>query len=408
MTIASGKIFKRASLFGLAQALLVTAAAAAPPAPALAPPAPAPEPPPVVSPEVQADGRVVFRIKAPDAKAVRISSGDMAGLDKETGKLAKGKEGVWETTVGPLPPGSYRYNFNLDGVAVIDPRNPASSESNNNVWSLVHVPGAAFMDVGKVPHGAVAQITYFSTALDRFRRMTVYTPPGYEKGGGKFPVFYLLHGSSDSDNSWTSIGRAAVILDNLIAAKQARPMIVVMPHGHTSSIRTPSNNEDFVREFLADILPTVEKNYRVLTDRRNRAIAGLSMGGGQTLHIAIPHLDKFAYVGVFSSSMPGLPRVARPGQPAPPPPPPGPPWEEQNKAALENPALKKGLALFWIGTGKDDFGAENTKKSVDIFTRYGFSPVFKLSEGGHTWANWRDYLNEFAPQLFVGKAAGKK
>jgi enterochelin esterase family protein len=136
--------------------------------------------------------------------------------------MSKGDSGVWEATVGPLDPGAYRYHFNVNGVAVIDPRSPAISESNNNVWSLVYIPGSDVMDTRNVPHGAVSAVTYHSTALQKVRRMHVYTPPGYELGTGTFPVFYLLHGAGDNDDSWTSVGRAGFILDNLIAAKKAR------------------------------------------------------------------------------------------------------------------------------------------------------------------------------------------
>jgi len=359
------------------------------------------EAPPIVSPDVQPGGQVVFRIKAPEAREVRVKSPDIPGITKENAALKKGKDGIWEATLGPVPAGAYRYNFDLDGVLVIDPRNPSNSESNNNVWSLVLVPGAAFMDTRPVPHGAVSEVTYYSTVLQRFRRMHVYTPPGYGTTPTKYPVFFLLHGSSDSDNSWSTVGRAGFILDNLIAEKKARPMIVVMPHGHTTAIRTPSNNEDFAREFLTDIAPTIERDYRVSPGRANRAIAGLSMGGGQSLLIAIPNLDRFGYVGVFSSSMPGMARPAS----APPATPsaPGPTFEEKHKVALSDAKSKKGLKLFWIATGKDDFGVENTRKTVELLKGYGFSPEYHESEGGHVWMNWRDYLNLFAPRLFQGK-----
>src|SRR5580765_2732208 len=178
--------------------------------------------PAFVSPEVTADKRVVFRIFAPKADEVRLAGTDIP-QNREGLVMTKAANGVWEITVGPLPPGSYRYNFNVSGVSVIDPRSPAISGSNNNVWSLVHIPGAAFMDTSDVPHGAVAAVTYYSTALRKVRQMHVYTPPGYELGGGKFPVFYLLHGAGDADDSWTSVGRAGFILDNLIAAKKATP-----------------------------------------------------------------------------------------------------------------------------------------------------------------------------------------
>src|SRR5437870_411344 len=191
-----------------------------------------PQGPQVVSPEVSADRRVTFRILAPKAEAVRLSGSDIPG-NGQGAEMKKGTNGVWEVTLGPIEPGAYRYNFNVDGVSVIDPRSPATSESNNNVWSLVHVPGSEFMDSRDVPHGAVAAVTYYSKSLSRFRRMHVYTPPGYESGKGKFPVFYLLHGAGDCDEAWTSVGRAGFILDNLIADQKARPMVVVMPAGHT-------------------------------------------------------------------------------------------------------------------------------------------------------------------------------
>ena len=229
----------------------------------------------------------------------------------------------------PSTPARYRYNFNVDGVATIDPRNPAISESNNNVWSLVYVPGSDLFDTKAVPRGAVAEVTYNSTALGKFRRMHVYTPPGYEAGSGRYPVFYLLHGAGDNDDAWSSVGRAGFILDNLIAAKKARPMVVVMPAGHTS--RGPGSaigraaTDEFVNDFVTDVMPYIEKHYRVLTDRANTAIAGLSMGGGHTLNVAIPRLERFAYIGVYSSGLLGaFPAPDPPGDAArlPPRPPP--------------------------------------------------------------------------------------
>lgn len=375
---------------------------------ALAQPAPArargrgPQGPQVISPEIGADHHVTFRILAPKAEAVRLAAGDIPG-NGPGAELSKDTNGVWEVTMGPIDPGAYRYNFNVDGVSVIDPHNPATSESNNNVWSLVYVPGSDFMDTRDVPHGAVSCVTYYSKTLQRFRRMHVYTPPGYENGRGKFPVFYLLHGAGDCDDSWTSVGRAGFILDNLIAAGRAKPMVVVMPAGHTRPFgfgrgggpRPPT--DEFVDDFLNDIMPCVEKNYRVYTDRKHRAIAGLSMGGGQTINIGVPHLEKFAYLGVYSSGIFGI--LGR-GPGAASDQPPGPSWEEQHLAVLDNPKLKKGLKLFWFSTGKDDFLIATTKATVEMFKKHGFQPVFLESPGAHTWINWRNYLNEFAPQLF--------
>lgn len=368
-----------------------------------------PQPPAVVSPEVQADRRVTFRIFAPQAETVRLSAGDIPGVNQGA-PMTKGENGVWEVTLGPIDPGAYRYNFNVNGVTVIDPRSPSISESNNNVWSMVYVPGSDFMDTKNVPHGAVASVTYYSTALGKFRRLHVYTPPGYEMGQGKFPVFYLLHGAGDCDDSWTSVGRAGFILDNLIAAKKAKPMVIVMPAGHTrptgrgpaAAPGTPPPPDEFVQDFVTDIMPYVEKHYRVLNDRASRAIAGLSMGGSQTLNIAIPHLEKFAYVGVYSSGLIGAFGPTRPpaAGAAPPSAPTGPSWEQQHMAELDNAATKKGLKLFWFATGKDDFLLNTTKGTVDLLKKHGFNPIFKESPGGHTWINWRNYLNEFAPQLF--------
>jgi enterochelin esterase family protein len=374
-------------------------------------------PPQFNSPEVQADRKITFRIFAPQAQAVRLAAGDIQGLGQAT-QLTKAENGVWELTVGPVEAGTYRYNYNVDGVSTIDPRSPFTSESNNNVWSMVHVPGLDFADTKQVPHGAVAAVNYYSTTLAAFRRMHVYTPPGYERGNDKYPVFYLLHGAGDSDDSWSSVGRAGFILDNLIAAKKAKPMVIVMPAGHTrrgvnapGAIATNATDE-FVKDLMTDIVPYIEKNYRVQTDRANTAIAGLSMGGNHTLQAAIPNLNKFGYIGVYSSGLLGvtLPGVTpgggrgRGGNPPAGPPPPPPPtaeeWAKKNAATLDNASLKKGLKVFWFAIGKDDFLLQTNNATVDFFKQHGFNPIVKETSGGHTWINWRNYLNDFAPMLF--------
>ncbi len=365
----------------------------------------APPPPVSKSPEVMADRHIAFRIFAPNAHQVALFSTDLFGAARQS-ELTKAESGVWETTIGPIDPGAYRYNFNVDGVSVMDPHSPSVSESNGNAWSMVYVPGADFMETKDVPHGAVASVTYFSKSLGRFRRMHVYTPPGYETSSQKYPVFYLLHGAGDSDDSWTSVGRAGFIMDNLIAAKKAKPMVVVMPAGHTGPFnfgppaagapRIPDFNDDFVKDFVDDIMPYAETHYRVLRERKDRAIAGLSMGGAHTLNIAIPHLDEFAYVGVFSSGIFGIVPLAAAGSaPAA-----GPSWEQQHLAELDNAAPKKGLKLFWFATGKDDPLLSTSKATVELFQKHGFEPMFHESAGAHTWTNWREYLNQFAPQLF--------
>ena len=351
--------------------------------------------PRVISPEVASDRHVTFRILAPKAEEVLLSGSDIPGVGRGA-TMTKDPNGVWEVTLGPIQSGAYRYNFNVDGVSVIDPRNPTTSESNMNTWSLVYVPGADFMDTKDVPHGAVAEITYYSKSLKRFRRMHVYTPPGYQSGTGKYPIFYLLHGASDCDDSWTSVGRAGFILDNLIAAKKAKPMVVAMPAGHTSAFRFGGPRptvDEFAQDFLNDLKPYVEKHYRVYTDRRHRAMAGLSMGGGQTLNIAFPHLEDFAYIGVFSSGIFSLGRRGQQNESQP-------SWEEQHKDVLDNAELKKGLKLVWFATGREDFLIETSRKTVELLKKHGFDVVFKETDGAHTWINWRNYLNEFAPQLF--------
>jgi enterochelin esterase-like enzyme len=356
-----------------------------------------PQAPPIVSPEVSSDRHITFRILAPNARSVRLTGTDIPG-NGSGAEMTKGSNGVWEAVIGPIQPGAYRYNFGMDGVSVIDPRNPATSESNNNSWSLVNVPGSDFMDTKNVPHGAVASVTYYSTTLKRFRRMHVYTPPGYELGEGKFPVFYLLHGSGDSDDAWTSVGRAGFILDNLIAAGKAKPMVVVMPAGHTSASGfNPGGADDFVEDFLNDILPYAETHYRVYADRQHRAIAGLSMGGGQTLNIAIPHLEKFGYVGVYSAGIFGITGGGRGGAPGATA---GQTWEQQHTDALDNAELKKGLKLLWFSTGKEDSLIETSRATVAMLKKHGFDPVMNETPGAHTWINWRNYLGEFAPLLF--------
>ena len=392
-------------------------------------PTPAPAParrgggnrgPTVKSPEVQPDRKVTFRILAPKAESVRLNAGDLPGGGPQQPRtLTKGENGIWELTLGPVDPGTYRYVFDVDGVSVVDPRSNAVSESNNNTWSVVHVPGSEFADEKEVPHGAVAAVHYKSSALGRDRRMHVYTPPGYETSQDKYPVFYLLHGAGDCDDSWTSVGRANFILDNLIAAGKAKPMVVVMPAGHTGPFGfgappPPSSDgrpnlgaNSFEEDFVKDVMPYVEKHYRVLTDRPNTAIAGLSMGGLQTLEVAIPRLERFAYVGVYSSGLIGaFPNAGgRGAAPAAAPTAPAGPveWEKMHAAKLDDANLKKGLRLLWFGTGKEDFLLSTTNATVDLFKRHGFSPVFVESPGAHTWINWRNYLSQFAPQLFRSK-----
>jgi enterochelin esterase-like enzyme len=356
---------------------------------------------PSAFPAVTPDRQIVFRISAPQAQAVKLFSSDMFGQQAKS-EMKKADNGLWEITVGPIEPGAYRYNFDVDGVTVLDPSNPSLSESLMNAWSLVYVPGADFMETKDVPHGAVASITYFSKSLNRFRRMHIYTPPGYETSSQKYPIFYLLHGAGDSDDSWTSVGRAGFIMDNLIAEKKAKPMVIVMPAGHTEPFRplgnrqqAPDFNDDFVKDFNNDIMPYAETHYRVMRDGQHRAIAGLSMGGAHTLEIAIPHPGDYDYVGVFSSGIIGLVSLGFPEFPKA-----NPTWEQRHLADLDNKAARRNWKLFWFSTGKDDFLLPTTKATLELFEKHGYHPMFQESAGAHTWTNWREYLNQFAPQLF--------
>ncbi|MCF7885073.1 MAG: esterase [Candidatus Marinimicrobia bacterium] len=345
--------------------------------------------------QIHSDKQVTFKVYAPNANAVKLGGAELLNMVNNK-EMEKTEEGIWRITVGPLKPGSYRYNFNIDGVSVIDPCNPLTSQSNMNSWSLIHVKGADFMDKKDVPHGAISEITYYSNSLQRFRRMHVYTPPGYESGNNKYPIFYLLHGALDSDDSWSTVGRTGFIMDNLIAQNKAEPMVIVMPAGHTGPFwfGMDLNISDFLKDFNNDIMPTVEKRYRVLNNRENRAIAGLSMGGAQTLNIAIPNLQKFAYVGVFSSGIlgftdeGGLDTNTESN------------WEEQNKQYLDNDKLKKELKLIWFGIGEDDFLIKTSRATVDMLENHGFNVDYKETTGGHTWQNWRQYLYEFSQKLF--------
>jgi enterochelin esterase-like enzyme len=365
---------------------VATPASAQPPVPTQ------PSPPPVVSPEISANRDVTLRVRARNAERVElVSGGDIPGVPMQGGlSLAKGTDGVFQVMLPTLPAGAYRYRFSIDGVPTGDPSNPATSESNSSAWSLFYVPGASFMDTQRVAHGSVAEVHYFSTALGRTRRMHVYTPPGYEKSRDTYPVFYLLHGAFDGDDSWPTVGRAGFIVDNLIASGDARPMIVVMPDGHTSRFGGGGagglNMADFVREFRADIKPHVENGYRIQKGRASTAIAGLSMGGAQTLDIAFGDLESYGYVGVFSSGVFGIADNAD--------------WENAHRTQLDDAAAKRDLSLVWFSTGKDDFLLDTTKATVAMLEKHGFDVVYEESAGGHTWINWREYLSKFAPRLF--------
>jgi enterochelin esterase-like enzyme len=352
------------------------------------------------SPEVMADHRVTFRIYAPKASEVSVG-GDWITQGRGTGgKLEKDETGVWSITVGPLVPDLYSYSFTVDGVRTIDPKNAFIKQGEASLDNMLMVDGeeAAYEANRPVPHGQIHIDWYESNVLDRMRSMHVYTPPGYEAGSAKYPVFYLLHGGGDEDSGWSTVGRAGFILDNLLASKKAKPMIVVMPNGSMPRPAvvpgvTPdptaqrAAQQRFVDELLNNVVPYVEKNYRVIANRENRAIAGLSMGAGQTLAVAPTHLDKFSYIGVWSG---GVNAAATDD------------FLQRNAKFFESPEkTNKMVKVLWVAAGSNDtLAGPGTKHLAEILDQHGIKHEYHESEGGHTWINWRHYLNEYSQLLF--------
>ena len=347
-------------------------------------PAVAQQPPQFLTPEVSADRTVTFRLWAPNAKAVRVTSIE----GQPPADLTKNEQGVWSATVGPLEPDIYSYMYEVDGAPVIDPRNP-----DVKVWltlnSMVLVPGTPprLHEVQDVPHGAVVMHTYRSKSLAQTRQLYVYTPPGYSATSKPLPVVYLKHGFGDGPSAWTAVGQAHVIADNLIAQHKIEPMLIVMPWGHVISPRVARsradmehNDEGVERELLDDIIPFVESSYRAAKTADQRAIVGLSMGGGQSLTTGLSHLDTFHWIGGFSSA---------------------PPEGDLEKTFpnLTADAAKK-LGLLWVGVGKKDFLLERNEKFNAWLTDHQIKHTWVLSEGGHEWPVWRKYLAEFLPLIF--------
>jgi len=348
------------------------------------------------SAEVLPDRRVTFRLCAPEATEAMVTSTDYApaiplGFGGPPGlAMAKDTSGLWSvTTTAPFEPGTYRYNFRVDGARVPDPQATRFSHERVGTNSVLEVPGAegAFQAYDpKIAHGAVSTVEYWSTTLGAKRRAHVYTPPGYMKGSARYPVLYLVHGAGDSDDSWTSVGHANYILDNLIAAGKAKPMIVVMPFGHTPDRPGADilSNDDFGNDLLKDVIPYVEANWRTQSGTSARAMAGLSMGGAHTLRYGLTHPELFGYVGVFSMGFMDTTLVS---------------WYEKNNAA----ALKRGakeFKLVYYAVGKEDFLYRSIAPTRALLAKYGIKDVYNESGGGHTWTNWRQYLADLAPRLF--------
>jgi enterochelin esterase family protein len=332
----------------------------------------------VVSPEVHADGRITFRIYAPKAESVTIN-GDWMKLGTNV-PLEKGGEGVWSVTLGPLAPQVYLYSFNVDGMNIADPVNPRIKLRARTSASLVEVPGDAPWLMKDVPHGRVEMLTHAARTLGGAKReVFVYTPPGYGKGAARYPALYLFHGSNDVAAGWTWTGHAHLILDNLIAAGKAKPMVIVMPWGHAAPFGAPGNNEKFEKYLLEDVMPMVEGEYRLTGER---AVVGLSMGGGQALEIGLRHLDRFSAIGVFSSGIPQR-------------------FEERFGDVLGDSKRVNGrLKLFWIGIGTEDGALARNRELRAVLEKRGVRFTGVETEGGHFYPVWRRYLTEVAPLLF--------
>lgn len=338
----------------------------------------------VRSPEVGDDGRVTFRLRAPKAVEVAVSGQWPGG----TAPMTRDDEGLWSLTIGPVPAGVWEYSFQLDGVTMIDPGNPAVKPMREPRTSILHIAGKPPMvfDYQDVPHGALHAHTYPSKTLGRLREMVVYTPPGYDEYQTRYPTLYLQHGSGDNQQTWTTHGKAHWILDNLIAAGQATPMVVVMLDGHAGIPGTPgaaNNTAWFERELLTEVLPWVERRYRVKRDPAQRAIAGLSMGGGQSLVIGLNHREMFGWVAGFSAAAPGAEAV---------------------RDALDHGAdVNRRLRLLWMACGKDDFLLARNQDFLRALDQGGIRYEWHLTEGNHSWPIWRAYWADLAPRLFKSK-----
>ena len=352
----------------------------------------------LISPEVN-ERRVTFRIYAPKASEVTLRGDWMEA--PEPVKLEKDEKGVWSATVGPLTPDFYSYSFTVDGVRTLDPKNAMIKQGLVSLDNMFLLAGAeaAFEDNKPVPHGEIRKVWYQSTTLGTQRRMHVYFPPGYDQKKDRYPVFYLLHGGGDEDSGWSTIGRAGFIMDNLLAEKKVVPMIVVMPNGsmpRPAAAPAPGSPPDpavtaalqerFTNELMKDVIPFVEKNYRVVAGRESRAIAGLSMGGGQTTRVITSNPDQFAYVAVWSAGV--NPQTTAE-------------FEKRAITFLESPdKINKQIKLLSITVGDKDFALAGSRNLAEVLNKRGIKHELKITGGGHTWINWRRYLNDYAQQLF--------
>ncbi len=368
---------------------------------------------PIASPEINADNAVTFRVFAPDARQVQLT-GDLLPEQKiqtpngeigipGTADFTAGGQGLWEYTSEPLAPELYTYNIIIDGVKTTDPSSVYTVRNIADLYNFFIIGGerANLYKVNDVPHGTVSRQWYDSPALGTSRRMTVYTPASYESTNESYPVFYLLHGMGGDEEAWLALGRAAQIMDNLIAQGKAKPMIVVMTNGNVSQeaapgeascgLVTPAAERDRAMDgtfemSFPDVVNFVDSHYRTVADKQHRAVAGLSMGGFHSLHISKYYPDMFDYVGLFSAAI--LPR------------------DETKSPIYENTEeqlrvqFEKKPALYWIGIGNTDFLYQTNVEFRKLLDKNSYPYTYFESDGGHIWRNWRIYLSEFAPLLF--------
>lgn len=368
---------------------------------------------PLVSPEIHADNSVTFRFAAPEAGSVRVT-GDFLPVRTVTtdfgsfdapgeAELTRNSEGVWEFTTGPLQPELYSYSFIVDGLRMPDPCNVFQIRDTSTITNVFLINGgyADYFKVNDVPHGTVSKVWYHSPVLDMDRRLTVYTPAGYEQGTERYPVFYLLHGMGGDENAWSELGRATQILDNMIARGEVEPMIVVMTNGNVDmqaapgetsagfvppTTQLPGTMNGMFETHFPDVVNFIDSTYRTVPHKHHRAIGGLSMGGFHSLHISKEYPDMFGYVGLFSAAI--LPREGATS-----------PVYDDMSGKLQR-QFATPPALYWIAIGEKDFLYDANKNFRATLDAAGYPYEYVESPDGHIWKNWRIYLTEFLPRLF--------